>query len=230
MNEIIDFLNKNSGAFLFLATTLYVLTTGVYVVLTNKMLRETIKMRESQTEPRIFINVQPVEGARFILNMVVHNIGPGAAYNLRFKVEPDITIRTGRTLSDINLFKQGFKYLAPNQKLECMVANSIEEAKKEEKILHKVSVSYQNKDKRFYAETFVLDFTEYFGMRYADIDPYKDIVEKIEAIHQDLDKVTRGGLSKIGVVAYTKEEQDEAIRKSFEEYSPREQEGNKEEG
>src|SRR4030042_3449286 len=99
----IDFLNNNSGAIL-------AITTLVYAIITGRMLYETKRMREFQTEPYVFINVQPMERARFILNMVIQNIGPGPAYDLKFKVEPDIVLRTGHNLSEINLMKQGFKY------------------------------------------------------------------------------------------------------------------------
>ena len=180
---IIEFLNHNSGAILAIVTIVYALITG-------RMLYETKKMREFQTEPHVFINIQHVERARFLLNMVIQNIGPGPAYNLKFKVDPDIELRRGQKLSEINLVKQGFKYLAPNQKLECIVANSIEEAKKKEKTIHAVTVQYENKKKKSYKETFVLDFTEYFGLLYTETDPYKEIVEKLDAIHHAIVKVT----------------------------------------
>jgi len=213
MSQAIDFLNSNSGAILALTTILYALITG-------RMLYETKKMRESQTEPDVFITVQPMDRARFILNMVIQNIGLGAAYDLRFKVEPDIKLRSGTNLSEVNFMKQGFRYLAPKQKLECIVAHTIEEANKKEKTLHKITVYYQNKNKKSYEATFVLDFTEYFGMLYSDTDPFKGIIEKLETIHRDIDKVISGGGdgSKVRVIAYTKEEHDEEVRRELEKY------------
>ena len=210
LNSVISFLNTNSGAIL-------AITTLVYALITGRMLYETKRMREFQTEPYVFISVQPMERARWILNMVIQNIGPGPAYDLKFKIEPDLKIRMGHYLSEINLIKQGFKYLAPNQRLECIVAHSIEEAKKKEKALYEVTVTYRNKGKKHYEEIFVLDFTEYFGMLYSEIDPYKGIIEKLDAIHQDIDKVIDGGAtSKIRAVAYTKDERDEELRKYLE--------------
>jgi hypothetical protein len=207
LNSAVSFLNTNSGAIL-------AITTLVYAIITGRMLYETKRMRESQTEPFVFINVQPAEGARFILYMVIQNIGPGPAYNLKLKVEPDIQMRPGRYLSEINLIKQGFRYLAPNQRLECIVAHSIEEAQKKEKTLYEATVTYQNKNKKHYEETFVLDFTEYFGMLYSETDPYKGIIDKLDAIHKDIDKVIDGGVtSKIRAVVYTKDERDGELRK-----------------
>jgi hypothetical protein len=104
MKQSFDILSIGIGAIL-------AITTIVYAWITSRMLNETRKMRESQTEPHVFINVQPMERARFILNMVIQNIGPGPAYDLKFKVEPDILMGSDYKLSEINLIKQGFKYL-----------------------------------------------------------------------------------------------------------------------
>ena len=213
MKQTFDIVSIGIGAIL-------TITTIVYALITARMLRETKKMRESQTEPHVFINVQPMERARFIKNMVIQNIGPGPAYNLKLKVEPDIQIRTGHYLSEMNLMKQGFRYLAPNQRLECIVAHSIEEANKKEKALYEVTVTYQNKDKKHYEETFVLDFTEYFGMLHADTDPYEGIIKKLSEIQRDIHSVIRIPDSKIRVVAYTKKEADEEKEKLIAGYRP----------
>ena len=194
------------------------ITTIVYAWITRRMLNETKRMRESQTEPHVFVNVQPMERAKFILNMVIQNIGHGPAYDLKFKVEPDILLEPAYKISEINLMKNGFRYLAPDQKLECIVAYSIAEAKKKEKTLHDVTVSYRNKDRKAFEETFTLDFTEYFGMRYSDTDPNKGIIEKLDAIHKDIDSVSRSSGSKLRVITQTKQEYDEEIRKQLAEY------------
>lgn len=208
--EAIRFINQNSGAMLTLATI-------IYAAITAWMLRETKKMREIQTEPDIFITVQPQERATFILNLVIQNIGLGAAYDLRFKVEPNIEMRSGFSLSNVNFIKNGFRYLAPKQKLECMVAQTIEEAGKKETTLHEITVSYKNKTKKSYQATFVLDFTEYFGMRYVKDDPFEGIIHKLQDIHADIENFGKTYGSKLRVVAYTKQEYDDEIKKQNEE-------------
>jgi hypothetical protein len=129
LNSVISFLNSNSGAIL-------AITTIVYAIITGRMLYQTKKMRESQNEPQVFINVQPAERARFLKNIVIQNIGPGPAYDLKFKIEPDIILRTGKNLSEINMMKKGFRYLAPNQKLECLIARPVEEPKDGKEVLN----------------------------------------------------------------------------------------------
>lgn len=210
MSRAIDFVNNNSGAIL-------AITTIVYALITGRMLYETKKMRESQTEPDVFITIQPMERARPLLNLVIQNIGLGAAYDLKFKVDPDIEMRSGRKLSDVNFMKNGFLYLAPKQKLESFIASSIEQAQKKEYTLHYITVSYRNKNKKSYEATFVLDFTEYFGMLYTDNDPFKGIIDKLETIHKDIDSVSRSSGSKLWVVAWTKQEYEDDLKKQEEE-------------
>jgi len=181
------------------------------------MLYETKKMRESQTEPDVFITIQPMERARPLLNLVIQNIGLGAAYDLKFKVDPNIEMRSGRELSDVNFMKNGYRYLAPKQKLESFIASSIEQAQKKEHTLHYITVSYRNKNKKSYEVTFVLDFTEYFGMLYTDNDPFKGIIDKLETIHRDIDSVSRSSGSKLWVVAWTKQEYEDDVKEQLEE-------------
>ena len=182
-NSVISFLNINSGAIL-------AITTLVYAIITGRMLFETKRMRESQTEPFVFINVQPHEKERIILNMVIQNIGPGPAYDLTFKIKPDVVLPGGHNLSEINMMKQGLNYLAPNQKVECLVAFTKEETKEEKKILHYVTVYYKNKNKRSYEHTYEMDFTEYVGREYVEFDKYKKIVDKLDAIYKGIDKAS----------------------------------------
>ncbi len=194
------------------------ITTIVYAWITRRMLNETKRMRESQTEPHVFINIQPMKRAEFLLNMVIQNIGHGPAYDLKFSVMPDIVMGTDYKLSEVNLIKEGFKYLAPDQKIECIVAHTITEAKKKVKTLHTVTVTYRDRAEKKFSETFVLDFTEYFGIRYSDTDPYKGIIEKLDAIHKDLDGFARESGSKLRVITQTKQEHKEEVQRILDEY------------
>jgi hypothetical protein len=202
-------------------------TTIVYARITARMLGETKKMREAQTEPHIFITAQPADSARFIKNMVIQNIGPGPAYKLEFKVEPNIEIMKGHYISDINMIKHGLRCLAPNQKIQFMVANSIEEAKKEKKTLYKVTVTYQDKNGKYYEETFVLDFAEYFGMLYTDSDPYEGIIKKLGDIQRDIHGVIKIPDSVVKVLAYSKKDMEEEKERRIAEHKRMEERINK---
>jgi hypothetical protein len=211
MKETFDILSIGIGAILMI-------TTIVYACITGRMLNETKKMRKSQTEPNVFITIEPVEQARSLLNLVIQNIGQGAAIDLKFKVEPDILLVTKKNLSEVNFMRQGFSRLAPRQRFEFIIANVITLPKEEPTTVHKITVSYKDKNSKLFNTTFELDFTEYFGMPYVEKDPYEGIIKKLDSIHQDIERVSRSSGSKLWVVACTKQEYEEGVRKQLEEY------------
>jgi len=82
LNNLIQFLNQNSGALTVLFTAVVTISTVVYAILTAVLVRETKKMREVQTEPRIEITLRPLESAINIVRLHIKNIGLGPAENL----------------------------------------------------------------------------------------------------------------------------------------------------
>jgi PIN domain nuclease of toxin-antitoxin system len=59
-SEVLDFLNKNSGALTVLFTAVVTISTVAYSILTGKLVSETTKMRQVQTEPKIEIMIKPL--------------------------------------------------------------------------------------------------------------------------------------------------------------------------
>ena len=68
MENLIAFLNQNSGALTVVFTGFVTLATVVYAALTAILVVETRKLRQVQTEPRIEITVDAFD---FAVNIVV---------------------------------------------------------------------------------------------------------------------------------------------------------------
>lgn len=204
--DIITFLDNHSG-------TIIGLTTIAYALITSRMLYETKKLRVFQTEPHVFISIQSVQGASFLKNMVIQNIGAAPAYDIFFQVDPDIVIMHGKKLTDINFIQRGLKRLAPNEKIEFFVANTIKLSEEATQTEVRITVSYRGreKEKKAKEETFELGLTEKSGMFSVDTDPYKEMVTKLDAIHQDLKRVSTIIPGALRVVVYTKDELNKSI-------------------
>ena len=71
----------------------------------------------SQTKPHVAVYAQTSERASQFLDFIVHNIGLGPAYDIRLNVDPDFEYNPEKQLSDLGIVKNGWSYLAPNQKL-----------------------------------------------------------------------------------------------------------------
>lgn len=62
-SEVLDFLNKNSGALTVLFTAVVTISTVIYSVLTGKLVSETKRMRRVQTEPKIEVTIKSFDFA-----------------------------------------------------------------------------------------------------------------------------------------------------------------------
>lgn len=214
---MLNFINQNSGLFLVIFSGVVALATVFYVLLTRGLVLETKKLRRAQTEPQVLINLQTSEAWISLLDLVIQNIGLGAAHNLTFEVNPDLQLRTGRKLSEVNFIKNGLKCLAPNQKITCFIGNLIEEAKKEKKTVLEISVSYENKKGDREKESFTLDFSEFFGLVHVGESPLKKIANNLEKIQRDIHSIMSSTYPKIKVLAYTKKDIEEEHLKILEE-------------
>jgi len=114
----LEFLNQNSGAFAVVFSAVVAFATMVYAILTWRLVSETRKMREAQTEPKVSATIQPTKESINFVAMLIQNIGLGPAYNIKFDVNPDFEYAKGRFLSELGFIKRGLSYLPPNQKLQ----------------------------------------------------------------------------------------------------------------
>lgn len=90
------------------------------------VLRETIKLRKVETEPEISVYLQ---GYQNILELVIKNIGRGAAYNLNWEYDRDapllVKIREGNVDFDNIEFFRGWDYMAPNQEIRLLFGRAL---------------------------------------------------------------------------------------------------------
>ena len=89
------------------------LSTVFYAILTWRLVNETRKMREAQTEPMVTITYHSREGKIGDIDLRIKNVGGGPALDIKFEVEPDFEFRKGIMLSDLGLFKNGLNCLEP---------------------------------------------------------------------------------------------------------------------
>jgi hypothetical protein len=98
-------------------TALVSISTFVYALLTIIMVRETIRLREAQTEPEIVIFLQSIEAFPSGFEIIVRNIGGGVAYNIQWEFDHNAPlIKVKETRLDIqSFFTKGVKHFAPGQ-------------------------------------------------------------------------------------------------------------------
>ena len=180
----LDFLNKNNGAIIAILTTILVLITGAYALLTRSLVNETQKMREAQTEPKITAIIESDERYINWINLIIQNIGLGLAYNVEFKVVPDFEEpERDFKVSKIGFIKNGLRYLAPDQKLKTFLTNTGDDFKQKCSKSFTIKISYQDAVGKKYNEDYLVDFSQRAGLREVGkpgIEKIADSVERIE--------------------------------------------------
>ncbi|MCD6214741.1 MAG: hypothetical protein J7J46_07180 [Candidatus Desulfofervidus sp.] len=211
---LVEFLNENSGAFAVIFSAVVAIATVVYAILTWRLVSETRKMREAQTEPKVSVTIQPREEWINLIDMVIQNIGLGPAYNIKFEINPDFEYMKGKFLSELGFMKNGLKYLAPNQKLQFFL--TIENFEEKTKKSFEIRVTYQNSIGKTYKDVYTIDFSQLIGLSQLGEEPplYK-IAKNVEEIKKDIHHLSTG-FHKIKVIRYTKEDVEEETKQLLE--------------
>ena len=95
------------------------LSTVAYVILTLFLVEETWRIREAQTKPDMSISLQ--HGGRYgnLLEMVIQNIGPGEAVDVKFEAKTDFKVQPDekcqKRFQDLNIIKNRLRRVAPKQ-------------------------------------------------------------------------------------------------------------------
>ncbi|MCX6565112.1 MAG: hypothetical protein NTW38_01595 [Candidatus Aminicenantes bacterium] len=211
-----SFMNTNSGSIIAILTFVLAAISGIYAFLTWKMVKETKRMREIQSEPQISIFYKSKDEYINLIDLVIKNIGPGPAYKLAFKASPDFEYSEGMKLSEMNIFKNGLKYLAPNQELVFFLNSLIEISSKKLCSYFDITVNYEDDSGKKYENSYNIDLSEIFGLRHVGGPPLKKIADQIEKIVEEIKKLY-SSYPQMRVITYSKTEIDKE-NKEIEEF------------
>ena len=232
MNELLEYLNQNSGAFTVVFTAVVTLSTVVYAVLTAVLVIETKRMREVQTEPIIEIVLEPLEQAINIIRLRIKNIGLGPAKNLRFKSNVlnggEGAERLLSEFTDVNFFTTGLNYLGPNQQVHSKYTQMTDDFERKIKSVLQFEIDYKSIGGKTYKEKTVIDLSEMKGMSQLGTPNLFSIAKSIERIQKDINQITCG-YKKLKTDIYTeadREKERESVKESLERSKPKQSEKN----
>lgn len=222
-SEVLDFLNKNSGALTVLFTAVVTISTVVYSILTGKLVSETTKMRQVQTEPKIEITIEPFDFAINIVRLHVRNIGIGPAMNVTFNMKIISGGQIAQTLIDeftkANFLKIGLKYFGPGQERYSHYTQLTQQYNEKIESVLVVETSYQSTTGVNYIEQSIIDMSELKGAYQLGTPNLYSIAKSLEKIQQDISNIVSGH-KKISAQIYTEEDRQkekEALKAFIEE-------------
>ena len=117
--NFIDEINKNTGFISLVFSLVVTVATVVTVWLNLRLVSETRRMREAQTEPHIQVTYKVRDEWINLLDVAIRNIGLGPAYDISFELRSDTVSEKVNnlvaSLEKLNCFSKGLVYLGPDQ-------------------------------------------------------------------------------------------------------------------
>ncbi len=197
-------------------------STVAYALLTWRLVSETRRLREVQTEPRISMRIELAEGVGHgAMELVVRNEGQGPAQNIHFGFEGDPTYFTENGLEQpidqIRVIKNGLPYLGPGQHFRILLGwlfgDAFKRATQQPWIFH---IDYENLLGKSHRDRYTLDFSQFTGLIVGGGPPVVKIEKHLESLQRDVHRLTTGA-SKSDVLTQTKEETRKEVEKLIEE-------------
>lgn len=209
----IDEINKNAGLIGLVFSLVVTIATVVTAWLNARLVSETRKMREAQTEPHIEVTYRIRDEWINLLDVAVRNIGLGPAYDISFDLRSEEPAETKsdliESLERLNCFSKGLAYLGPSQEFSSFWTSLVEgQTSKLDTRVH-ITCKYINATGSCYQAICILDLSELKGIRRIGEPPLHKISKQLESIAKNINHFA-SGFKRLGINSYTQADRDAA--------------------
>lgn len=207
----IDEINKNAGFIGLVFSLVVTIATVVTVCLNARLVSETRKMREAQTEPHIQVTYRIRDEWINLLDVAIRNIGLGPAYGISFSLRSETTSEEKNdlvvSLEKLSCFSKGLTYLGPDQEFSSFWTSLFEgQASKLDTRVH-ITCRYRNATGVEYEIPCVLDLSELKGISRIGEPSLFKISKQLESIAKNVDHFATG-FKRLRVDGYTQADRD----------------------
>ncbi len=218
MEIILETLESNSELITLCFTIIVGFSTLVYAILTWRLVRETKRMRKSQTDPEVYLSLVQNEVSINFIDLKLENIGAGPAFNVKFKVVKDFSSKN-RKISEIGYIKNGLKSFAPKHPITHYVATFNDEPELLRNDFFTIEVSFENAIGERFEREYLLEFAPYAELTKLGSPPLIDIANYLKRLEATFRGVVTGH-QKLKVNTYNQQDRDnleKAYKEHFEE-------------
>ena len=196
-----------------LFTAIVSVATVVYAILTFIIVKETIRLREAQTEPEIIVYLQPSEDLPSIWDIVVRNIGEGTAYKIKWEFDQDAILvkERGSRLDEQNFFTKEISYFAPGQVYRSIFGVSAELLASPAPPALMLRVSFENRKGKKYRREYSIDPMQFYGRTWVGRHGIREIAESLKDMQKDLSHVV-SGFSRLNINTFDASDRTKAHR------------------
>lgn len=227
--DLAAFLNKNAGVLSIVFSGIVMLATVVYAILTAGIVKETRRMRESQTEPRIEVTAFPREEFVNIITLCVKNIGLGPAYDVHFRLrgesQSDGESELIQDFSRSQFLVKGLRYLGPGQELRSGFTQMTKNFESKIKARLIVEVVYSSSTGKSYNDNIPVHFEQFEGYGTIGTPHLYAMAKALEKIERNMDHLVTG-FKRLRVDTYSEKDR----RREREEWEQFRQEATKQSG
>ena len=189
---VIEFLNNNSGVLTLIFTAAVAISTIFYAFLTAKLVSETRKIREVQTEPKIHITIESLDFLISLTRLNIKNIGPGSASDLQFRPRVVSGSESAENLLkefiSSNFFKTGLRQLGPGQNVYSSYTDMREDFEGKADSVVAFKLDYKSVTGRQHHEEIIIDMSE-MKDDYQFKPHLYSIAQSLEEIQKDLGRI-----------------------------------------
>lgn len=156
--------------------------TLFYVALTAMMLAQMNRAHHADTRPYVSIDLV-IENHRVWVR--AYNYGRSSARNVKVRFEPDITLKTTKTLNE-SVFKDVISYFPPQKEIRCFINQSPEFLRSSNET-YRVKCEYTDaQNKKVIKESHTISVSYASAVLFLTECDLTDIYKQIEAISQTL--------------------------------------------
>ena len=208
---MIEFLNNNSGVLMLIFTAMVAISTVVYAFLTWRLVSETRKLREVQTEPKIHITLESLDFAINVVRLNIKNIGLGPASDLQF--DPAV-ISGGESAEKLlqeftspNFFKTGLRHFSPGQNIHSRDTQVTDDFEGKSASTLSFKLRYKSATGKQYNDEIIIDMSEIKGTSQLGKPNLYSIAKSLEKMQVDIGHIV-SGFKRVKVDIYSKEDRE----------------------
>ncbi len=158
--------------------------TFAYVLATRAMVNEMRTAREAQQRPYVVLDLDYPRAT--ICDMIIKNVGNGAAVDLRVTFDPDLEYqKSGRKLSELPIFNEN-RFIVPGRELRFFYGSLTGKSPPTEEQGIKASLEYRDTEGKVYTDEIIVNPYLRRQLYFIEEKTFSDLVKAVERVNRGL--------------------------------------------
>lgn len=174
-----------------LAAFVTMLVAGAALLYAHRQIKLAVETRDEISRPYVVAYFEPSEVGSQLIDLVIKNFGPIAAYDIEIAIEPQLVCTSGGTVEPVDS-PSSLSVLVPGQAWTSFIDSGPDRYGQEGLTrLHNVKLEYRGpaSDRRFKTDC-VLDWSAFETRLYPEVKGIHHLTKEVEKIRRHLESLT----------------------------------------